>query len=113
MAQHSNDCPCACHTTERFKFLESLCKCDPVLREPEEAARRGLIHDLRMGRDPAMDFRTDRDALMAIRDYPANGNSEPGVMSRAIETMQAIAAAQLEGDDWSHLVEEGEGDHEL
>ncbi len=44
--------------------------------------------------------KTDRDALEAIRDYPANSNSEPDVMGEAIECMQAIAAAQLEGDDW-------------
>jgi hypothetical protein len=47
-------------------------------------------------------MKTDRDALEAIRDYPANGNSEPDVMARAIEAMQAIAAAQLEGEDWEY-----------
>jgi|RhiMetdeSRZDD1v2_1073273.scaffolds.fasta_scaffold181668_5 hypothetical protein len=45
-------------------------------------------------------MKTDRDALEAIRDYPVNGNSDPDVMAATIEAMQAIAAAQLEGDDW-------------
>jgi hypothetical protein len=110
MAQHPHDCPCLCHSKARFQFLESLCKCDPILREPEEKERRHLIHELRMD---IANMKTDREALEAIRDYPANGNSEPDVMAAAIEAMQAIAASQLEGDDWGHLVEEGEGDHEL
>jgi hypothetical protein len=59
------------------------------------------------------DAKTDRDALIAIRDFPANANSEPDVMARAVEAMQAIAAAQLDGEDWDHLVEDAEGADEL
>jgi hypothetical protein len=96
-----------CHKYDRYKYLEPLCKCDPVLREPDEAARRGLLHDLRMNRDPALAMITDRDALMAIRDYPTEGvlAMDKDVALRAIEVMQQIAAAQLEGEDWTQLVE--------
>jgi hypothetical protein len=45
-------------------------------------------------------MKTDRDALIAIRNYPVNGNSGPDVMAAAIEAMQAIASAQLEGEEW-------------
>jgi hypothetical protein len=59
------------------------------------------------------DAKTDRDALIAIRDFPASANTEPDVMAQAIESMQAIAAAQLDGEDWDHLVDEQEGADEL
>lgn len=39
-----------------------------------------------------------RDALARIADFPANRNSDPDLMARAIEFMQAIAQAALDAE---------------
>jgi hypothetical protein len=96
---HSKDCPCVCHKNGRFEFLQDLCKCNTTVKEPLVRSAMDALHHIRM--DAAGEgMKTDRDALIAIRDYPANANSDPDVMAAAIEAMQAIGAAQLDGDDW-------------
>jgi len=57
-------------------------------------------------------MKTDREALEAIRDYPIT-NIRDGDMLDALEVIQAIAAAQLEGDDWEEylpMTDDEEGD---
>lgn len=107
-SDHPKSCPCRCHRERRLQFFESLCKCNTANKDDAEREAVSALHFIRM-EAAGEGMKTDREALEAIRDYPANGNSEPDVMAEAVEAMQAIAAAQLEGDDWD--APEG-GDHE-
>ena len=51
-------------------------------------------------------MKTLEDALTAIRDYRVNtADPDPDFLVDAIEAMQAIAAAALQGEPWDEWVE--------